>query len=309
MLLLLALLLQEPSESPPFEAALRPEAGIDTNLLGVDVRFPVLESLKRRSFYGGATALGRYWLSRPDPWGLTVDATETLRAFSADPDLNYSDTLVSVTGWGPTDRVLSGGARIAFAEAITNGDGHYRTLRDASIGSRWKPEESWHLDVAISVTNVDYYLDLPDPQDRDGAIYQLFIAPTFDLGEQWNISPSLTFSRSSSEGSDFDNRAVTSAMSLTAPTIAGFRTSLGLSTAIARYDHDNSVAGYADARRDFAWGTTLTVSRRIDTLFGWTPSISIAYSNQSSNINSFDYDRWTISFGIGIPFIGDLFGE
>lgn len=308
MLLLLLLCCQEPAESP-IEIGVKPEFGIDTNLLGVDSRFPVLEALKRRSVYGGATALGRYWFLRPDPWGLTLDLTETLRAFSSDPDLNYSDTLATLTAWGPTDRPLSYGARLAFGEAVTHGDGHYRTLRDGSIGARWKPEESWHLDVALSVTNVDYYLDLPGPQDRDGTLYQLLIAPVFDLGLDWKLAPSLTLTRTSSEGSDFDNRGIQLGASLTAPTVAGLRASLGLTASVTRYDHDNSVAGYVEPRRDFAWGASLTVSRRIELPLGLTPSLTIGYTSQSSNINSYDYDRWTISLGVGIPFVGDLFGE
>ena len=310
-MLLLLLLLQDappPDEPSRFEFAIRPDVGVDTNLLGIDEKFPVVEALKRRSFFGGAGLLGRYWLLRPDPWGLTIDATSTLRAFSRDPDLNYADNLIALTGWGPTDRELSAGARLALGEAVTVGEGHYRSLRDGSIGGRWKVDETWSIDLSAAVTHLDFYVDLADEQDRDGSIYRVLLSPSADLGDGWKLTPALTFARSSAEGADFDSRGLRLEATVASPTLSGFQLSGGVFYSIDRYDHDNSVAGFVVKRKDAALGLSLSLQRRCDELLGLTPVLAIAWSAHGSNIDAYDYDRWTVTLGVGIPLIGDLLG-
>lgn len=282
-----------------FEVKARPLFGYDTNLVGLAEDAPLAREIRRESLYLGVAADARAWIIRPEPWALVAELDVEYRYYTAVSRASYADTTLSLSTWGPLADDVSLGFTVARGESWTHGDGHFRSLSGAGVGVRVREAPGFETNVYASVAAFDFYLDAPDAQDRDGVTRQVGVSQTLDVGGGWVVTPTAGLFDYVAEGSDFDHRGWQAGAAVTAPEFAGFTVTLSTTYASIRYENANSLSLAGRKRRDTLKTATLSVSKRFEG-FDWTPTVSIAYSDWSSNIGAFEYDRWDTSFGLGL---------
>jgi len=181
-----------------------------------------------------------------------------------------------------------------LSEAFSDGEGHLRTTRTVA------PAFLLHFSPALQArlwgdwTDADYYVsDIPPEQDRDGVISRAGLVFGVDLGGGWSIAPHVGVATYDADGDDYDHRDWVAGLALTTPEFLGCVFSPLVSYTQAEYDHPNSVVGFAEKRHDRIWRFALTVTiRELEKLIGYAPSVTIAFLDHSSNLDSYDYQRW-----------------
>ena len=67
------------------------------------------------------------------------------------------------------------------------------------------------------------------------------------------------------------------------------------------YDNLNSFANFTKKREDRPLRATLTVTiRALEKVIGYAPTLSVSYVRHRSNVDAFDYTRWSPVFEVGI---------
>ena len=282
-----------------FEVRARPLFGYDTNLVGLAEDAPLAREIRRESLYVGFAGDVRAWIIRPDPGALAAEFDLEYRYYTAVSRASYVDATLSLSTWGPVADDVSLGLTVSRGESWTHGDGHFRTLSGAGAGVRIREAPGFETDVYASVAKFDFYLDAPDPQDRDGLTRQAGVSQTLALGGDWVLTPTAGVFDYIAGGGDFDHHGWQAGAALSAPEFAGFTVTLSTTFAQIRYENANSLSLAGRKRRDTLKTATLSVSKRFEG-FDWAPSVSITYADWESNIGAFEFDRWDTNFGLGL---------
>lgn len=282
-----------------FDLDVKPLFGFDTNLLGLASDAALASERKRESLYVGGDATLRLWLHRPDPWGGALESESRLKHFISESDSSYFDETLSLSGGGPIHDDLAVGAKLSYGESWTFGDGHFRRLLGAAAGLRLRPSLGWEIDLWTSIAALQFFTDVPAPQDRDGVTRQLGMNHAIDLGGGWKLAPQAGWFDYRAGGSDFDHAGWQAGASLTTPEVEGFTFTLSATYVNSRYADPNSLSTTGRDRRDDFYACTLTVSRRFED-FNWTPSITLTFNDARSNVGAYDYDRFDVQVGLGL---------
>lgn len=280
---------------PAFQLTLTPQFGYDSNIFGLEKDAPLISgTAEEQSLYYGLVLGVKYFLHRSDTQILALEYRNQLRAYAEDQDLNYTDNVISAVGRQPFLEWADIEVRASLSEAFSDGEGHLRTTRTVA------PAFLLHFSPALQArlwgdwTDADYYVsDIPPEQDRDGVITRAGLVFGVDLGGGWSVAPHIGIAEYDTDGDDYDHRDWVAGLALTTPEFLGCVFSPLVSYTRAEYDHPNSVVGFAEKRHDRIWRFALTVTiRELEKLIGYAPSVTIAFLDHSSNLDSYDYQRW-----------------
>jgi len=276
-----------------FEARVRPQLGYDTNVVGVSDDTLLAEDVDRESFYYGVLLSAKYRLFDDQGRTLAIEYQNVSRAYSSESDLSYTDNLLALTGRVPLAEQIDFNARVAYGEAFMADDGHFRTLRSAGPGFLFRPAAGWELRLWGEWGDVDYYVDGPAEQDRDGTYQQAGLALRVDLGSGWTVSPFVSFLDYNSEGSDYERVEWQPGVTIAAPDVLGVQPSVTIGYVRADFDNPNSLTAFTEERQDRRFYVTFTLTvHALEEKLGFAPSISIRFEDWDSNIDAYDFSRW-----------------
>lgn len=291
------------AKEPAFRFTITPQVGFDTNVIGLDKDAPLLEDdLERDSLYGGAVLLAKYYLVKSDERMIALEARSEERVYASEPDLDYTDSTVSISGRFPLYETLAFEVRGALGEAWVKGDGHARTVRSAGPALVWRPDSTWQVRLFGDRAGLAYYdAEIPAPQDRDGTLERVGIVVGIDLGKGWSAGPMASYGRYDADGADFDSRDLTVGAGVTTGEVLGCVVSATLAHTRADYRNPNSLTGFAEKREDRILSVTVTVTlRKLEEWIGYAPALAVGFANHGSNVDAYDYDRWDPRVEVGI---------
>lgn len=285
----------EAAKESPLQVKLTPEVGYDTNVIGIDKDTPLAaDEIDRDSFYWGGLLAAKYHVLRKPGSVLSLDLRTQARSYSEEPDLSFTETVLSATGRYALAEWVEFEVRGSLAEAYLHDDGHLRTMRTVAPALLLHLSPSLKLRAFGDWTSADYYAaDLAVEQDRDGVIERGGIAVGFDLGDGWSAGPSVSFMSYEADGDDFDHGAWTLAFALTTGKILGCVVAPSVSYTWADYRNLNSVTSFSEKREDRIVLLSITVTLRgLEESIGYAPSFSVSFTDHGSNIDAYDYERW-----------------
>ena len=204
-------------KEPDFRLTLTPQLGYDSNIVGLDKDAPLAEGdLERDSFYYGIVLAAKYYLLKSDERVLLIEARSLERSYADEPDLGYTDNMLSILGRYPLGESFAFEARGGLGEAYVRGEGHARTVRTAGPALIYRLGDLWQIRLFGDWSDTDYYdADIPAEQDRDGVLQRGGLALGLDLGEGWSVGPVATLGKYGADGDGFDSRDWTLAVALT----------------------------------------------------------------------------------------------
>ncbi len=280
---------------PAFQLTVTPQLGYDSNIFGLEKDAPLIDAdAEEKSLYYGLVLGVKHFLHRSDTQLLALEYRNQLRAYAEEEDLNYTDNILSAVGRQPFLEWADIEVRAALGEAVSDGEGHLRTTRTVA------PAFIFHFSPTLQArlwgdwTDADYYLsDLPAEQDRDGVITRVGLVFGVDLGSGWSVAPHLGVAEYDADGDDYDHRDWVVGLALTTGQYIGCVFSPSVSYTRAEYDHENSVVGFTEKRDDRILRFAIAVTvRELESVIGYAPSVSVAFLDHSSNLDSYDYQRW-----------------
>jgi tetratricopeptide (TPR) repeat protein len=284
-----------PKTEPTFQITVTPQLGFDSNIFGLQQDAPLVDdNVEEESFYYGLVFGAKYFIHRSESQILAIDYRNQLRAYAEDRELNYSESVIGVLGRQPFLEWADIEVRASLGDAVSDGEGHLRTTRTVA------PALLFHFSPVLQArlwgdwTDADYYLsDLPAEQDRDGVITRVGVVFGMDLGAGWSIAPHLSLSEYDADGDDYDHRALAVGLALTTGEYIGCVFSPAVSYTRADYEHENSVVGFSEKRADRILRVALSINLRgLEKVIGYAPSVTVTFVDHSSNLDTFDYERF-----------------
>ena len=230
------------AKEPDFRLTITPQAGYDSNIVGIDKDAPLAEDdLDRDSLYAGAVLAAKYYLVKSDERLVALEARSEDRTYTGEPDLGYTDNTLSVLGRLPLIEAFALEVRGAFGEAWVKEGGHARTVRSAGPALVWMPDSTWQVRLFGDWAGLSYYdADIPAEQDRDGTLQRGGIVVGIDLGGGWSVGPMASYGRYEAEGADFDSRDLMVGAGITTGEILGCVISTTLAYTRSDYENPNS---------------------------------------------------------------------
>jgi tetratricopeptide (TPR) repeat protein len=279
-----------------------PQLGYDSNVLGLEEDTPLQQGdVDFASPFLGAYVDARYFLVRNGNQVLWLNYQGMAREYPEEPDVSYVDNVLAVVGRQPLLGALDVEVRSAVGEAFLREDGHFRTQRALGPAILARPFEAVQARLWGDWTRADYYASVPNEQDRDGTMGRVGIGLGFDVGGNWSVSPSLAYVKYNAEGSDYDFRGWDVGLTVTPPEAMGLLLVPSLGYGDYDYGNPNSLTNFEERRKDRTLRATLSVTlRALERAFGYTPTLSISYLRQKSNVEAFDYSRWAPHIELGI---------
>lgn len=280
---------------PAFQLTLTPQLGFDSNIFGLEKDAPLIDAdAEEESFYYGLVLGLKYYLHRSETQILALEYRNQLRAYAEDRELNYTDNIVSAVGRQPFLEWADIEVRAALGEAVSDGEGHLRTTRTVAPALLFSFSPGVQARLWGDWTDADYYVsDLPSEQDRDGVITRAGIVFGLDLGAGWSLAPHVGVAQYEADGGDYDHSDVVVGLAMTTGQYLGCVFSPSVTYTRAEYDKENSVSGFTEKRADRILRVALAINlRELEKLIGYAPTITLAFLDHSSNLESFDYKRW-----------------
>jgi len=292
------------TEQPRFQLWIAPQAGWDSNVIGLDPGTPLLQGKPNfDSYYAGAYLDTKFFLVQNERQLVWVEYQFLGREYPEAQDVSFLDNVFSLAARQPLSSTVDLEVRGSWEEAFLRQTGHFRTQRTIGPALLLKPLEDVQARIWGDWTDASYYEDVPAPQDRDGTFARVGALVVVDLGRSWSIGPSASVHRSRTSGSDYDYSGWEIAVQGTTPEFSGFRIVASVSYGQDDYRNPNSLTDFTVKRTDRILGTTLTITfKQIEKWLGYAPSVSVGYVRHDSNIAEFAYDHWTpqleISLGV-----------
>jgi tetratricopeptide (TPR) repeat protein len=292
------------SEQPRFQLWITPQAGWDSNVIGLDPGTPLLQGKPTfDSYYAGAYLDTKFFLVQNERQLVWVEFQLLGREYPEEQDVSFLDNVFSLTGRQPLSPTMDLELRGSWEEAFLRDTGHFRTQRTIGPALLVKPLEGVQVRLWGDWTDASYYESVPAPQDRDGTLGRLGTMVVVDLGRSWSLAPSASVHRSRADGSDYDYTGWEVVMQGTSPEISGFRVIASVSYGQDDYRNPNSLTAFTEKRKDRIFGTTVTIIfKQVEKWVGYAPSVSVGYVKHDSNIGEFAYDHWTpqIELSLGV---------
>jgi hypothetical protein len=293
---------REGKEEPRFKLTLSPQAGYDSNIVGLDPNTPLLQGATHfDSSYAGAYLDARWFALRNSRQTLELDYQNLAREYPSSSKLSFDDNLITALGRQPLSELADIEVRASLEEAFMRDDGHFRTQRTIGTGLLLYPMHDLQLHVFGDWSLATYYDPTPPPQDRDGNIYRVGVEAAIDLGRGWTTGPYVLLNRYNAQGSDYDSHGWDIGFTIRPEEVVGFKLSITLDVSEELYSHPNSLTNFTEKRRDLPVQATVTiVFKQIERLIGYAPSLSVAYVHHESNIQEFSYHRWSPQIELGM---------
>lgn len=293
---------REGKDEPRFKLVFSPQAGYDSNIVGLDPNTPLLQgNTTFDSAYVGAYLDARLFLLRNNHQTLELDYQGLFREYPSSSDLSYIDNLITALGRQPLGELADLEVRASLEEAFMKTDGHFRTERTIGTGLLLYPLSSLQLHLFGDWSGATYYDPTPPEQDRDGDIYRIGLEAAMDLGHGWTIGPSFVVNKYNAQGSDYDSRGWDVALTVRPPEFLGCKASATIDISEQYYTNENSLTNFTEKRTDRPIQITLAiVFKQIERLIGYAPALAVTYVNHYSNIQEFKYHRWSPQIEMGI---------
>jgi len=293
---------QEGKTEPRFRLFLSPQTGYDSNIVGLDPDTPLMQgSTTFDSAYVGAYLDMKWLLIQNNHQTFELDYQNLARQYPSSADLSFDDNVLSAIGRHPLTELADFEFRASLEEAFMKDDGHFRTQRTLGTGLLLYPLHDLQLHVFVDWSNASYYDSTPPEQDRDGDIYRIGVEAAIDLGQGWTIGPYIIVNKDNAEGSDYDSRGWTFGIVLKPEEFLGFKVTAILDYQEQDYSHPNSLTNFTEKRKDHPFQATISVVfKQVERLIGYAPTLSVTYVHHASNIQEFDYSRWSPQIELGI---------
>jgi hypothetical protein len=292
------------TEQPRFQLWIAPQAGWDSNVIGLDPGTPLLQGKPTfDSYYAGAYLDTKFFVVQNQRQLVWLEYQLLGREYPEEQDVSFMDSVLSLTGRQPVSDTMDFEVRGAWEEAFLRDTGHFRNQLTAGPALLVKALEGVQVRLWADWTDASYYESVPDPQDRDGTLGRVGVIVAIDLGKAWGVAPSASVHRSRTSGSDYDYTGWEVSVQGTSPELSGFRIVALVSYGQDDYRNPNSLTDFTQKREDRIFGGTLTITfKQIEKWLGYAPAISLGYVHHDSNISEFAYNRWTpqveVSLGV-----------
>lgn len=292
------------AEQPRFQLWAAPQAGWDSNVIGLDPNTPLIENkVNFDSYYAGAYFDLRYFLVQNQHQLLWLEYQLLGREYPQESEVSFLDNVVSIAGRQPLFEKIDFELRGSWEEAFLRETGHFRA--QGTIGPAFLYQVSPDVQIRIwgDWTDATYYESVPAPQNRNGTLARLGLTFAVDVGAGWMIGPYGFYDKSNTKGTDYDSAGWDLGIQTTSPEISGFKVILLLNYGEEDYSNPNSLTNFTLKRVDRPFGSTLTVTfKQIEKWLGYAPTISVGYVRHASNLSDFNYSRWTpqIEVSLGV---------
>jgi tetratricopeptide (TPR) repeat protein len=289
-------------DEPRFKLTLTPQAGWDSNIVGLDPNTPLTQgNVRADSSYVGAFLDLQYYLVRNNHQILELEYQNMTRDYPESSKLSFMENLLKATGRQPLNEWADFEVRASLEEAFMRDIGHYRTERMIGAGLILFPWHDLQTRIFGDWTNGNYYQSTPPIQDRGGDIYRVGVEFAYDLGRGWAVSPYFSFNKYSARGNDYVSDGWETGLTVRPEEFLGLKVSGTLMVSEQDYANLNSMTNFTEKRKDHIVQFTLTVVfKQIERLIGYAPGISVTFVRHESNIGAFSYHQWNPMFELGI---------
>ena len=293
---------REGKDEPRFKLSLSPQAGWDTNVVGLDPTTPLTEgNVRADSSFVGAYLELKTFLIRNDHQILELDFQNMTREYPETSLLSYNDSLVTAVGRQPVNEWADFEVRASFEEAFIRATGHYRSQTMLGAGFLLGPWGALQTRIFGDWTVGRYYESTPPDQDRDGDISRIGIEFTVDLGRSWSVAPYFTYNKDAAKGSDYVSDGWEVGVTLRPEEVVGLKISGTVLISEQDYSNANSLTNFTEKRVDHPFQVTLTVIfKQVERLIGYAPGITVCFVRHESNVSAYSYHRWSPELELGI---------
>jgi tetratricopeptide (TPR) repeat protein len=291
-------------EQPRFQLWLAPQAGWDSNVIGLDPNTPLVQNkVNFDSYYAGAYLDTKYFLVQNQHQLLWLEEQFMGRDYPQEQDVSFLDNVLSIAGRQPLLESLDVELRGSWEEAFLRDTGHFRTQRTIAPALLYQAFRDVQVRLWGDWTDASYYESVPDAQKRDGTLTRVGVTLAIDLGRAWVACPYGFYNKANTTGSDYDAHGWEFGLQMTSPEYAGFKVLALVNYGEEDYSNPNSLTGFVTKRIDRPFGATLTVTfKQVEKWLGYAPTVSVGYVRHTSNITDFNYSRWTpqIEVSLGV---------
>lgn len=293
------------TDQPRFQLWLSPDAGWDSNVIGLRSDTPLLEGKPNfESYYYGVYLDTRYYLVENQRQLVWLEYQLLARDYPQETAVSFLDNVWSIAGRQPLTGWADFEVRGTLEEAFLRDTGHFRGEEAIAPALLLQATQDLQIKVWGDWTHATYYeKDVPDPQNRSGDITREGVVLAIELGMSWTLAPYGTLNKVAAKGSDYDAHGWEAGVTLTSPELAGFRVTIQGYYSEENYTNLNSIVAFTEKRLDRPWGGTLTIAlKHVEKWLGYAPSVSVGFIRHSSDIAEFSFTRWTpqleVSLGI-----------
>ena len=213
---------QEAKDRTRFQLWFSPQFGYDSNIIGLDKDTPLQQGdVNFDSYFIGAYLDARYFLVRNEHQILRLSYQALAREYPDERDVSYVDNVVSLVGRQPLLEYLDLEGRASLGEAFLRDDGHFRTQRTVGPALLMQPLHDVQIRLWADWTDADYYVSVPQEQDRDGEMTRGGVSFSVDLGRSWTIAPYVSYNKYDADGDDYDSKGWEVGVTLTPEAVAG----------------------------------------------------------------------------------------
>jgi tetratricopeptide (TPR) repeat protein len=289
-------------DEPRFRLTLSPQAGYDSNIVGLDPNTPLIQGNTHfNSSYVGAYLDARAYLIRNNHQTLELDYQNLAREYPSSSNLSFDDNVLAAIGRQPLNEWADLEVRASLEEAFMRDDGHFRAMETLGTGFLLYPLHDLQLHIFGDWSKGTYFDPSPAPEDRDGDIYRIGVEAAIDLGRNWTLGPYFVLNKYLAVGSDYVSHGWDVGFTIRPEEFLGFKVSATVDVSEQDYANLNSVDNFAKKRMDRPVQITLAVVfKQIERIIGYAPAISVTYVYHESNISVFKYHRWDPQIELGI---------
>jgi tetratricopeptide (TPR) repeat protein len=292
------------AEQPRFQLWLAPQAGWDSNVVGLDKDTPLEQGkVHFDSYYAGAYVDAKFFFVQNQHQLLWIEEQLMGREYPQEESVSFLDNILTLAGRQPLLENVDLELRASYEEAFVKDTGHFRTQRSLGPAFLIQPLRDVQMRLWGDWTDASYYESVPDEQKRSGTLVRIGTSIAIDVGRGWSAGPFGTWNKANTDGTDYDAHGWELGFQATSPEFAGFKVLAVLSYGEEDYASLNSLSGFTKKRLDHVLGGSVTLTfKQIEKWLGYAPTISVGYVHHASNITEFDYSRWTpqIELSLGV---------
>ena len=249
--------------------------------------------------YAVSFQVGKF-LIRNDHQILELDFQNMTREYPESSRLSFNDSLLTAIGRQPVSEGIDFEVRGSLEEAFLRDTGHFRSQQVLGAGFLLGPWGDLQTRVFGDWTTGTYYESTLPEQDRDGEIYRVGIEFTYDLGRGWSVSPYGTYNKYDAKGADYVSDGYEVGITVRPEEFLGFRILGTIIYSEQQYANPNSLTGFTEKRHDHPFQFTLTVVfKQVERWIGYAPNVSVTYQRHQSNVEAYNYQRWSPLFEMG----------
>src|SRR5262245_14597587 len=159
------------TDQPRFQLWIAPQAGWDSNIIGLDKNTPLQQGgVNFDSYYLGAYLSTKYYVVQNQKQLLWLEYQLLGRDYPQEQSVSFLDNVFSIAARQPLFESVELEVRGSWEEAFVRDTGHFRTQRTVGPALLLQPLRDLQVRLWGDWTAASYYESVPDPQDRDGTI-------------------------------------------------------------------------------------------------------------------------------------------